>query len=223
MELVPVEDLILDGFLQRFQRVTGVPSLWTTANDEVQVLDRTGAKLRYPYATLHHDSTAMDDKRGSTHAAARRGVSVNVLEDKKRGFKVHYLPARLGISVVMLDDSARNRKKIAHKILHAGRAGWLKFSVAYGDHSFDVGVDEYPMEMQLPLAESDESSDKKYRLEFRIVLSGYISESVLSEQQIIDTIEVSHLLGSENSNEAEDLAFPVQQATYTSTTSKSIE
>lgn len=217
-KLVPVEEIIFDGLARRFQRVMGFPCVWKTADDEVQILKRTGAGLRYPYATLFHSATEIASNRENTQATSRRGASVLVSDDQRRQFKVMYLPANLTVDVTIFEDSAQRARTHLHRALFASRQGWFKFSVNYGAQNFDIGC-VGPTSISFPRATSDQDADKRYILEFPLVMDGKISESVLMEEQIIDSVQVSTYVGG-GTVENSDRAFPPTTFTHTSDSSK---
>lgn len=218
MKLTPVEDIVFDGISRRFQRVMGFPCFWKTADDEAQILKRAGAELRYPYATLFHAATTLAPERGNSQATSRRGASALVSDDQRRQFKVMYLPANFSVDVVIHDDSALRAKSHLHRLLFVSRQGWLKFNAQYGNSAFEIGC-VLPDSLQFPRAASDQDAEKKYLLEFQATFQGFISESVLVEQQIIDSVQVSTYVG-DGTIAGSDLAFPPTIYTHTSDTTE---
>lgn len=196
----------------------GFPAVWKTADDEAQILLRTGAELRYPYATLFHAETQFNHERGNTQASSRRGAYAIVSDDQRRQYKVMYLPVDFRVDVKILEDSAQRARVHLHRALFAIRQGWFKFSYTYGANSFDVSCTGPDM-IVFPKAISDQDASKVYEIEFQLVLGGHISESVLREEQIIDSVQVSTYVG-DGEIENSDLAFPPQVFTHSSDTSK---
>jgi hypothetical protein len=192
--LLPVETLILEGVLQRVQRVTGVPAFWDESADGVQVMKRTGTPLRYPYISLNHAATSEGDRSVSSHPASHRGRPVLVSDDGKRAFKVMFLPANLHVDFIYFGDSSTHRRHIAHGLLLARRNGWLKFSVPYGASSFEINP-EIPTSIDLPPGTSDQDGPKIFKLEFRLDVRGFVSYPELLEGQVIDTLLFQSFVG----------------------------
>lgn len=211
-QLTPVHEISFDGLVRRLGLVLGVPFFRISSSDGIQVVRRSSLNSpRYPLGTIRLSGFSELSDRGSTHASAHRGLPALVTTDRKRFFKVHYLPTAFRFNLRIVDDDA-SRMAVTLNTLHfARRNGWLKFAVAYGQSSFDVHP-TVPDSMDISEATSDQDGSKEYVFETELTLNGYASLPQLMEGMVIDNIEASTFVG-DGTIEGSDLAWPSETIT----------
>jgi len=196
LRIAPVENIIFEGMVSRFQRLLGFPFAWTTASDDVQVVARLfgNNKIQYPYGILKLKSWAESEERGSVHSATRRGRMCVITTDKKRYFKVHFMPMDFVFEATVVASSFASVLKSANSISFGRRNGWFKFTAQYGGQPFDIGVLPEST-ISFPDPPSDNDSAKEYRLTVNVDCKGFISYPELVEGMMIDNIDAAFVLG----------------------------
>lgn len=207
--LTPVQDLGFAGLVRRLGMVTGVPFLRVSTSDYLQVVDRSSLKTpRYPIGSVRLSGMTNLTDRGSSHAMSHRGLPTLVTPDRKRYFKVHFLPRSFRFEMRILDDSAERLVETLNLLLFAQRNGWLKFSIAYGQSSFDFDP-SLPDTFEVPDSTSGAADVKEYSFTTELSLNGHASLPQLLEGQVIDNIEAAAFVG-DGTISGSDEAWPSQ-------------
>ena len=192
LELVPVERLILDGLQRSFLRVFKTPSVWVTSSDEVKAVARLfeGKPVTYPYATLRLGSQTESETRQAPNATSRRGLPAVITTNNKRYYRVHFLPMDFQVTSRLVTNSFQDLMKFSNSWMFARRNGNLKYEVAYGNVSFGIHLD-LEQTITFPQREADPDNVQEYIMESNLTVQGFISDPILLEGMIIDTVIAS--------------------------------
>lgn len=155
-----------------------------------------GKPVAYPYAYLTLNTLAGAEDRQNASSTARRGLMGTVSTDSKRYFKVHFMPADFEVGIELVTNRYEDLLRYGNTWMFARRRGWLKFEVAYGSASFGVGVDMDPS-VAYPQREADPEGVQEYVMSASLAVRGYISDPVLVEGQVKDTVMSAGSLASE--------------------------
>ena len=194
-ELVPVERLIFDGLQRSFLRVFKAPSVWVTSSDKVKATSRLfgGKSVSYPYVYLTLNSSTTPEDRQNTSVAARRGMIATVSTDTKRYFRVNFLPEDFEVGVELVTNRYEDLLRFNNTWKFARKRGWLKFEVAYGSVSFGVSVLLEPT-VSFPQRTAEPDEVQEYVMSSTLTVLGYLSDPILLEGQVTDTIQEDGIL-----------------------------
>lgn len=192
LELEPVENLIFEGLQNNILRVFKSPAVWNKTTADAPAIKSLfqGSKPQYPYCLLKLRSWSESADRQNTQSSARRGVTSVVTSDRKRAYKVHFIPTDFSVEVKFFSQDYAKVLDLSNKWLFARRLGWLKFETVYGNTVFTVGT-EMSAELEIPDRDASLEENSEFVITTTLVVKGYISLATLIEQQVADTIEVS--------------------------------
>ena len=205
LKLDPIETLIFSGLQTRFLEVFEAKSVWVTSTDKTKLLQKlfgtqaagaTDSNITYPYAFLTLSAVATSENRGSVKAYLMKGVQVAVVvEDQKRAFRAKVLPTDFTVNVEYVTNNYQDVLRYVNTWMFARVNGWLKFNVLYGDSTFTVSMD-MDQSLTLPQREADLTNVQEYTVTSNLTVQGHVSFAVLQEQQAVDTVQISALLGT---------------------------
>lgn len=208
LTLNPIESFIFSGIQTRFLEVFEAKSIWATSSDKTKLLQRlfgsqgSGAaetNVTYPYAFLTLNTVSTSETRGSIKALSLYGIQTSVvIEDQKRAYRVKVSPTDFSVAIEYVTNNYQNVLRYVNTWMFAREGGWLKFDVSYGNAQISVGI-EMDANVTLPQREADLTNVQEYTVTSNLTILGYMSFSVLQEQQVIDTVQVSELLGTNDS------------------------
>lgn len=199
MEIIPVEELVLNGILKRFTEVFQCRAIITTTTDRTRSLERflSGSKVEYPYAFLTIQSLAHNKESYQSTTLSRRGLPVAYGNGQQ--FTARLLPTNFSIEVEFHTNKysgleVQTVMGFARRWLFAYKCGYLKFDVTYGQLEFRIGVtldDTVPT----PPLENKVETETAYKITANLVVHGWTSEPVLGSQGVIDTIDFQEMFG----------------------------
>lgn len=213
LTLKPVESFIYAGlakemtqlFLPRPDKAKGhAPAIWLNSADKKNALrtalgiesaDRSSPTISYPNLFLNVTTMAEATGRMNVTRFAKRGQTVIVSDDKRRGYRVHFIPMDITIGVEFVTNSMKEVDKFVSRWMFARRNGHLKFNVDYGSLSFSVGM-ELDASVQIPTREADPESPGEYVVTPSLVIEGFISQPTLIEQQVATHLNVEMQVGA---------------------------
>lgn len=211
MELEPIENFVLTGFLKRYQSVFfKCPVIWAGTEDKILALKRyLGTdSLSYPYAFLTLDSIGYDSDAGLNNSSiGRRGVPVVVNESNTLVQKVRLMSAKFTINCEFVTNELKQAKEYTKLWLFAYRFGHLKFNIKYGKLSSvrcNVELDE---STSIPVRESKADGLSDYTITSSAIIHGYISKSRVETKPLLHDLRV---VSTEKSK-----ATPVWSQTWT--------
>jgi hypothetical protein len=117
-----------------------------------------------------------------------------VSSDTKRFYRVHFMPEDFEIGVELVTNRYEDLLRFNNTWKFARKRGWLKFEVAYGSASFGIGVN-MDQSVTFPQRPADPDEVQEYVMSATLEVGGYISDPVLLEGQVKDTIQVDAVLG----------------------------
>lgn len=195
MNIKPIEDFVFEGLAKRMQQVFGCQCVYTTANDKTKVLARMfeGRAVTYPYIFLTLQSVAPNTESYVNHMLMRRGLPT-VIND---GFMhtVRVIPTNFEIEVEFVTNQFQGQDQgnvlaFAKRWMFARRCGYLKFTVNYGALELKIAMtlnDNVPT----PPLENKVESETAYKVTTSMVVHGFVSESDLGTQGIVQSVEVN--------------------------------
>jgi len=194
---IPVDQLVLAGFQQRFQQVFNCKCAYTNSHDKTKILDRVfgeGQTLEYPYAHFEIQSVAANKESYSTQMMLRKGLVVTV-DSSSTVQRARVMPANFDLQVTFVTnkfDSVEQGSIIAfaRRWVMAYRGGWLKFTINYGRLQFNVAV-TMPESVTIPTLENIVETESAYSLVTTTTLHGYISEPVFAQGGKVNAVNVS--------------------------------
>lgn len=200
VDLDPVESFILAGVRQRVSETLVAKTIWVTSNDKSKALQRmfgnvaaAGAqdvKIEYPYCFLKMGQFQIATDRGNVAALNLYGIKGAVIvDDQKRSFRVKLLPADIQVTLEYVTNSFQIARDAGKRLLFARHNGWLAFNVQYGRSTIQV-VCTMPEDIQIPEKEADLGTVQEYVVSTAFTIRGYLSESTLIEEQIVDNVVV---------------------------------
>lgn len=197
VRLDTVDHYILAGLQSRFLSEFNTKTVWTTSTDKVKALEKLfpdgkapGGKITYPYAFLILDSWQKSSDRASLRSSSMRGTAVMVGTDDRTLLRTRFLPVDFTINVEWYSNSFDVIQDIGRRWMFAQQRGYLNFSVDYGQSDFSIKV--VPEDnVRFPMREADPDNVQEYMMTTSLVMQGFISEPELTQQQVIETVEIT--------------------------------
>lgn len=192
LELDPVEKFIFSGLQQSCLRIFQAPAVWCTSTDKVKAIQAIfkNGKVKYPYIFLMLDTLTESEERGNSKASALRGLPAVLSTDMRRDYRVQYAQVDFRISLEFVTNDYAELLRFANRWMFARKLGHLKFQVAYGSLSFGINsiLDN---SLEIPKREADATNITEYVLTTGLLMHGYMTNPVLLEGQIKDTVEIT--------------------------------
>ena len=200
-----VEKFVFDGFQKRFTEVFEAKSIWATSSDKTKLLQKlfgnmaSGAaetQVQYPYAFFTLNTATASDVRGNLKVMSLHGLSaVLMVDDQKRAFRVKLTPTDFSVTVEFVTNNYQQVLAYVNKWMFARTNGWLRYNVQYGNAVFTIAAD-LDGTVQMPQREADLTNVQEYVVTTTVTIQGFMSFATLMEQQVVDTVVVSTLVGS---------------------------
>jgi len=195
--IIPIDDLIFNGFQQRFQQVFSCPCAFINQNDKTKILDRIfaqGTELTYPYAWFTIQSIAANPDSYNAHPLGRRGVTLNVASSTTIN-TVRIMPTIFDIEINYVTNKSQSVDQgsvmaFARRWLLARRFGYLKYTVKYGNMQFGIHI---TMDEQVPFPQRENitEAETKYDVVLHAQIKGYTSEPTLGTQGKVNKINLT--------------------------------
>lgn len=205
MKKVPlVEELMLQGFCQRYQQQFGSDLIIANSSDQVQQLQlrASGQHLTYPfaYAKINSASSPEADHYASRYLT-RHGLTVQTGNEQNTAYNIRLLPCHYELEVTYETNKARGDNSVsfyAKRWLFAARTGALKFSINFGQVNLRIGA-VLDLSVSIP---SDRPSPGEAEATYKVVtnctLKGYMSEAQLRKEAGNTTIEIAALMNRDS-------------------------
>lgn len=201
--VMPVENIINTGLLQRFGHVFGCRAIFVSSNDKTRQLKKTfeGGQVEYPYAFLQHPTIVPDETNYSSHMTTRVGLPVIINRENEQ--RVRLLPATFEYECEFICSSyeAGDKAKASDSVLQftkrwyfARRMGQLKFNIEYGALNIRIGCEM--SNLQTPLRGNATEEETEYKTTGSITVKGYLSEPLLKNVGVVQELEAEGLIFS---------------------------
>lgn len=193
VRLETVDRFVFEGLQQKFLDTFNCPTVWTTATDKTKSLDllfaRNKKTVSYPYAFLILNSWEVSEQRMNLRESTLRGTRVSISDDKKSTLEMRFLPVDFNVAVDFRTNSYLHLKDFARRWLISSRMGRLNFNIDFGETTFGVKVVP-EASVNFPQREASPDNVQEYEASLNLIIQGYISESEVVEQQVIDTVQM---------------------------------
>jgi hypothetical protein len=193
MRLETVDRFVADGLQQRFFDVFNTPAAWVTSTDKAKIVDKLFAhnnnKVSYPYVFLRLNTWELSEQRMSIRHGTLRGTRVSVSEDTRTTVEMRYLPVDFQVGVEFVTNNYRDMLDFGRRWLLSGLNGGLNFQIEFGETRFDIKT-IIDRNINFPLREADPENVQEYTTDGGLIMQGYISESEVIKQEIIDKVEI---------------------------------
>jgi len=201
MQIVPIETQVLDGLIKRFTQVFQCKAILTTTQDKTRTLKKLqeGKQLEYPFAFLTMQSMAANREQRQSAYLARRGLPI--VNNEGQAFT-----SRLVATNFTFEAEFRTNKfsgietstvtGYAKRWLFAAKCGMLKFNIQHGQMTVQIGVtadDNVPT----PPLENKTETETAYKITTNFVVHGWVSESNLGSQGVVEEIDLEMAFGTE--------------------------
>lgn len=207
----PVEKFVFAGLQERALEVFEAKSIWATSTDKTKLLQKlfgntaSGAaetKVTYPYMAFTLSSVAQSEARGNIKVMNLKGLqtAIRIDDDMKRVFRAKLTPVDFSVSVEYVTNNFQDVLRYANNWMFARVNGWLRFNVRYGEAMLSVGTD-MESTVSIPQRDSDLNNVQEYVVTSNLTLQGYMSFAVLQEQQVVDHVVPTSLLGAHGTTE----------------------
>lgn len=205
MKKVPlVEELMLQGFCQRYQQQFGSDLIIAQSADQVQQLQvrASGSNLSYPfaYAKVNTASSPESDHYASRYLT-RHGLTVQTGTENNTAFNIRLLPCQYDLEVTYETNRSRGDDSVlfyTKRWLFAARTGALKFSINFGQVNLRIGV-TLDLSVSIP---SDRPSPGEAETAYKIVtncsIKGYMSEAQLRREAGHTNVEIAALMNRDS-------------------------
>lgn len=203
MKIEPVERLVLEGLSRKFAKAFSCrQTLITSAYEKSRLLARRkdGKDLEYPMAFLKVTGIGGAADRYVSPYLARTGAQIVATDDDNSSIAVKLLPANFQVEVeyrtnefdLSVDHSVL---AFSRRWLFARRNGYLKFNVAYGKVSLQIGaiLDE---QVNVPERSSTTEQAPEYLVTASLQLLGWVSEPITKTIGTVNAVDVQASLGS---------------------------
>ena len=204
VSIIPLDQLTLTAFLQRFQQVFNCKCVYTNSVDKTKILDRIfgeGKPLEYPYATFEIQSIAANKESYNTQMMLRKGLILNV-DSGSTVQQVRVMPANFDLAITYTTNRFESVEQgsvlaFARRWVLAYRGGYLKSTINYGRLAFNTWL-TMPESVTLPTLPNIVESESAYVITANLTLHGYISEPILASGGKVNTINVLSSVGGVN-------------------------
>jgi hypothetical protein len=207
----PVEKFVFAGLQERALEVFEAKSIWATSTDKTKLLQKlfgntaSGAaetKVTYPYMVFTLSTVAQSETRGSLKVHNMKGLqtAIRIDDDMKRVFRVKLTPVDFTVSVEFVTNNFQEVLRYANNWMFSRVNGWLRFNVQYGEAVLSIGT-EMESTVSIPQRDSDLSNVQEYTVTSNLTLQGFMSFAVLQEQQIVDHVVATGVLGANGTTE----------------------
>lgn len=193
VSIKPIEDFVFEGLVGRLHEMFGAHVVLTNATDEIQTLAKLKQQnVKYPY--LFASVTTMGITKDSYRAAPwiRRGLDVFVSNDNLQVLKVSLLPTDFVMEIKYFHNDFPSIVKFAKRWLFASAAGWMKFTVVYGE-SLDIRV-TLEETVSIPKREANPENVQEFPVVSSLTIQGWSSEEKLRNQSAVVQVDVDSYL-----------------------------
>lgn len=194
MNIEPIENFVLAGFLKRYQSVFfHCPVIWASSNDKLLALKRAvgNSELTYPYAFLTLDSIAYDSDAGLNNSSlGRRGIAITVNEGETLSQRVRLMSAVFNINCQFTTNSHMQAIEYTKLWMFAYRFGHLKFNIKYGrlkNIRCNVILAD---SASIPIREDKTENESVYTIETTAEIHGYVSKSLIETKPMLHDLRV---------------------------------
>lgn len=190
MNIEPIENYVLAGFLKRYQTVFfSCPVIWATSDDKITALKRVigSSDLQYPYAFLYLESINYDTDAGlNASSLGRRGITITSNESSTLSQSIRLLSATFTVNCEFVTNDYLQAKEYAKLWLFAYRFGHLKFNLRYGrlkNVRCNVDLSE---SISLPSREDKTEVNSPYTITTSATIHGYVSKQLETKAMLHD-------------------------------------
>ena len=203
VELQPVDDFVLKGFLDRFQQQFGCLVMHVTTNEEAAIaqLTKGGANLEYPYAFVRIQNWAPDTESYNPAGLARRGLIAMVEDNNLIAHRVRLIPTVFEAEIKYVTDKFRSTQMgsalaFVRRWLLLRKNGGLQFNIRYGRIAISIRV---TLSESVPFSPRENAPDAEtaYSVLTNATIHGYMSEPVMGTQGIVSQVALQELLEAE--------------------------
>lgn len=201
MEIQPIEDFVFAGIVKRFSEVFGCRTVITTTNDKTKTLARLfdGKPVEYPYAFLTLSSFAENKESYVNRMLSRRGIAITGSNERVQTARL--VPTNFTFEVEYHTNQFQGFETktvvgFVRRWLFALKCGYLKFNIQYGRLETRIGVtlDE---SVSTPPLENKVEQEAAYKVTANLVVHGWMSESILGSQGVINVLDVQLALAAQ--------------------------
>jgi hypothetical protein len=196
-KIVPIDELIREGFIRRFQQVFNCKCAFINQNDKTKILERIfgqGEPLTYPYAWFTINTISANNDSYNPHPLGRRGLTLNVASESSIN-TVRIMPTNFDLEINYVTNKSDSVDQgsvmaFARRWLLARRFGYLKFSINYGN--LNVGI-QITMDENVPFPQRENitETETKYDVVLHCMIHGYTSEPSLGTQGKVNKINLT--------------------------------
>lgn len=192
-KIKPVEDFVLNGFLQRYQQVFfGCPVVIAASEvDEKQCIARITANgtVQYPYAILKIQTISYENTATiNDNYMGRRGFLIKTNESDKLGLAVRLIPVEIEMECKFVTNSNSQLVEYAKLWMFAYRFGHLKFNISYGNLNLECKV-ICNESISMPQANSKLESIQEYQATTSAVIHGFMSKQQLAKKPLLHDLK----------------------------------
>lgn len=202
--ITPIETLILQGLVDRFQQVFNCVCAYGNTFDRIKIIEKLleGKDVKYPYAFLNIQTLSHNIDSYATNVMARTGLESYVLDSNNAMYKVRLMPTAFEVEVIFISNeffgnSQRSILEFTRRWLFARRNGYLKFNVNYGANltlRISAALSE---SITLPTQDNKTERQSDYELTTSLTVQGYTSEPKLVQSGIVTDFQVNNALTGE--------------------------
>lgn len=213
-KIVPIEEFIFEGLRQRVSEVFQVRTINSNSSDEIQLLNRLKdtQQLEYPYAYFSLSAVSVAKETYRSHSMYRTGLNTQLIDRQGTStYNIKLLPTDFVFEVRYVDNDFRRLIGFSKKWLFSSQAGFLKFSIDYGQ-SIDIAL-ILEESINIPKREADPTNVQEYELTTQLTVRGYTSQEQLVPQGLVKEIEVELATTDSSGQSSVFLAFPIKKST----------
>ncbi len=194
VKVQPIEDFIHAGLVARLKEVFDTPVLLVNATDEIQAIKKLagGEKVKYPFLTLTLQNFTRTRDTYRAQPLLRRGIDTLLSTDNKQVLKVSLMPVDFVFEVTYRHNEFKKLLDFAKMWLFAGEAGYLKYTVLYGQE-FDIHV-ALSEDLAIPKREANPDNVAEYPLVSTLTVKGFMSSNRLRNQQAATEVDIDAYL-----------------------------
>lgn len=205
MKIPAVEDRILTGFQQQYQKVFGCDIVLVQSSDPIKILQQRleGAPLRYPFA--YGKVTTIQSPETADHYVPRyllrKGLVVQTSEGgKNTNWNIRLLPTIVNLDITYETDASVGENSViwyTKRWLMACRMGLFKFAIEIGRLRMKIGITG-DLQVNVPGDRPSPSEEESgYKIQTQVQIKGYMSEMQLAQSGELVTIKLDAQFGSD--------------------------
>lgn len=191
-KLLPIESFIKLGLAQRFKATFDVPLVYSDSPNKKALaakLIADGKRTTYPFAFASHSRFSITEAQYKPHTLWRRGLTSSRSSDGSVSSRLNLVPVTIEYKITYLTQSDIEAQAFVKSWLIACVSKSMKFSLTYGVVNLDVNV-TLESGVSFPEGTGGVTEAREYQLEPTMTVEGYMSDDVLKQQQIADSIEM---------------------------------